>query len=201
MAVAGSLYSSNQAAKSSAKQAGMMSRADNEAVVRSNTQSMIRNHYKAGMMNLQLGLSKKQAIQEGFDTGIKAQQALGAVNSNQAAAGTVGATADAVTNDIQMRWGEAQAMQRESAEAELTNYNNQLEALSLSADGEVQHERRYEYNGPSSGEMWTGALLAGLGSFMGTYGAKKMSLNLGQSTAPAASLSTGTGGGFNGLRY
>lgn len=182
VAVAGSLYSSSQAGKSAAKQGSAASKAENEAVIRSNTQSMVRNSYKAGMMNMQLGLSKKQAIQEGFDTSLNAQAAMGQVISNQAATGTVGASADVIANDINMKWGEARAMQRENFENDLTNFNNEIEALSVSAEGEVQHARKFEYNGPSGGEMMLGAAFAGVSSFMGSYGGKAMSLQLGKST-------------------
>ncbi len=188
VAVAGSLYSSNQAGKSAAKQAGNASRAENEAVVRSNTQSVVRNSYKAGMMNLQQGLMKKQAVQLGYDTSVQAQAALGASSANAAASGTVGASVDAVTNDIGMKWGEALAQQRENYEAELTNFNNELEALAISAEGEVLQSRKYEYVGPSSGEMLVGAAFAGASSFYSTYGAKRMNLNLGQSGQTAANL-------------
>jgi len=182
VAVAGSLYSSNQAGKSAARQGSAASKAENEAVVRSNTQSMVRNSYKAGMMNLQLGLTKKQAIQEGNSTSINARAAMGQVLANQAASGTVGGSADIVANDINMKWGEAKAMQRENYENDLTNFNSELEALAVSAEGEVQHARKYEYMGPSGGEMMTSAVLAGASSFMGTYGMKAMSLKLGPSS-------------------
>lgn len=188
VAVAGSLYSSNQAGKSAAKQGSAASKAENEAVIRANTQSVIRNSYKAGMMNLQSGLMKKQATQQGYDTSVQAQAALGASSANAAAAGTVGASVDAVQNDINMKWGEAEAQQRENYEAELTNFNNELEALSTSAEGEVQHARRYEYAGPSGGEMMIGAALAGVSSFYSTYGQKRLNLNLGNTGNTGAAL-------------
>lgn len=186
VAVAGSLYSSNQAGKSAAKQGSAASKAENEAVIRSNTQSTIRNSYKAGMMNLQLGLQKKQAVQQGFDQTVQGQAMLGAATVNQAASGTVGASTDAVLNDIDMKLGEAKAQGRENYEADLTNFNNELEALSVSAEGEVQHARKYEYMGPSSGAMWTGALLAGASAYMGAGGSQRMSLNMGSSSGTTA---------------
>ena len=186
VAVAGSLYSSSQAGKSAAKQGSAASKAENEAVIRSNTQSVIRNSYKAGMMNLQLGLQKKQAVQQGFDQTVQGQAMLGAATVNQAAAGTVGASTDAVLNDIDMKLGEAKAQGRENYEADLTNFNNELEALSVSAEGEVQHARKYEYMGPSSGAMWTGALLAGASAYMSAGGSQRMSLNMGSSSGTTA---------------
>lgn len=194
VAVVGSLYSSQQAGKSAAKQGSAASKAENEAVVRANTQSTIRNSYKAGMMNLQLGLRKKQMVQQGFDVTVQGQSMLGAVDANQAAAGTVGASAEAVVTDIKMKQGEAKAQFREQYQADLTNFNNELEALSLSADGEVQHAKQYEYTGPSSSEMWTGALLAGASAYFGGGGAKRMSLNLGSS---AGSTMSNVNSGFD----
>ena len=193
--VAASLYSSNSAAKSSAKQAGAMSKAENEAVIRSNMQSVVRNNYKAGMMNMQLGLRKKQLAQEGHSITVESSKMLGAATANASAAGNVGSSVDAIITDINMKTGEAQAQQRENYQGELTNFNNELEALSLSAEGEVQRAKQYEYNGPSSGQMWGQALMAGASSFMNTYGAKALSLNTGtQSGTTAAGLTKASSG-------
>jgi len=152
---------------------------------------MIRNSYKVGMMNLQLGLQKKQAIAQGHDTSVQAQSVLGAVNANAAAAGTVGSSVDAIQNDVQMKWGEAQAQQRENHELDIINFNNELEAISASAEGEVQYSRNYEYTGPSSSQMWGSALLAGASTYMQVYGQKKMALNLGSSSSGQAGLQKG----------
>jgi hypothetical protein len=141
---------------------------------------MVRNSYKTGMMNIQLGLAKKKAVQEGHDTSVQANQVLGAVSANAAAAGTVGASVDAVASDVRMRWGEAEAQQRENVQQDLTNFNNELEALSISMEEGVQRERRYEYNGPSQGAILGNALLAGASTYMQVYGSRKMALGLGK---------------------
>lgn len=205
-AIGSSLYSSNAAAKSGAKQAsaaaGAAARqgaaqtiAENEAVVRSNMQSTVRNSYKVGMMNLQMGLRKKQSIQQGHDITVQSQAVLGAATANQAATLSVGASTDAIVQDINMREGEARAQLLENYEADKTNFNNELEALTMSAEGEVQRARHFEYesptyNGPSAGQMWGSALMAGASSFMGSYGAKRMSLDLG-STASTSQAKLG----------
>lgn len=188
--VAASLYSSNQAGKSAAKAGSAASKAENEAVIRSNMQSVVRNNYKAGMMNMQAGLRKKQSVQQGHDITAQATAVTGAATANQAASGNIGASVDAVLTDIEMKGGEARAQLLENYEADQTNFNNELEALSMSAGGEVQRAKNYEYNGPSSGAMWGQALLAGASTYMSVYGGKKMSLNLGDASNVTKSVRT-----------
>lgn len=157
--------------------------AENEAVVKANTNNIIRSHYKAGMMNMQLGLRKKQLIQEGHSATVQAQQVLGAANANAAAAGNVGSSVDAVIGDINMKLGEAQATGRENYNNELTNFNNELEALAYNSEGAIQAGRAYNNfgapSGPSSGQMWGTALMAGAQTFMSLYGSRRMSLDTG----------------------
>lgn len=204
-----SVAGQNSAAKAGGKQASrtinqqnMQSVADNEAVVRSNMQSIVRTNYKAGMLNMQLGLRKKQLLQEGHSVTAQTQQVLGAANVNAAAAGSVGSSVDAVVNDITMKAGEAQAQLRENYNQELTNFNNELESIALNNDGAIQSARKYESfgapEGPSSAQMWGTALMAGAGTFMSLYGQKSQNLNLGTTGSMAQQqLSTGYRGDIN----
>lgn len=173
------LYSSSQSASAGAKAASKQGQAENAAIAKHNMSQMVRNSYRTGMMNMQLGLQKRQAVQQGFDLTAQAQHALGAATANQAASGTVGASADAVTNDIQMKLGEAQAQQRDDYEMMLTNYNNDLEAMRMNALNDVVDAKEYKYSGPSRGQMIGSALLGATAQFASGYATKQMSLGLG----------------------
>lgn len=186
IAVAGSLYSSNRAASGAAKSASNLSNAENDAIAKQNMSQIVRNNYRGGLLQMQKGLQKKQAVQQGFDTTVMAQQAMGAANANTAAAGTVGASSEAVANDIQMKLGEAKAHQADSYEAMLTNYNTELETMRMNALESTVAPHAYKYEGPSAGQMFGSALVSGAMAAGSTYIGQNMKLGLG--AKPPASV-------------
>ena len=166
--------------------AGQASIAQNQAIAKHNMSQIVRNHYKAGMMNLQYGLQKRQMAQEGFEIGKAAKAALGSVTANQAASGTIGASADAAVNDIQMKLGEAQAAHQDNFEMSVINYNNELDAMRMNALNEVVQEQ--QYIDKSNKNPWRDALIQGALQLGGAYFQNKMSLGLG----PKAGSATGS---------
>lgn len=188
ISVAGTLYSSNRAASSSAKAGQRASDSENNAIAKANMSQIVRNNYRGGMLQMQKGLQKRQAVQQGFDTTVAAQAAMGSATANTAASGNVGASADAVSNDISMKLGEAQGQQAEQYEAMLTNYNTEIDSIRMNALESVVESRKYEYTGPSSGQMFGSALFAGAVSMGSTYAGQQMKLGLG--STPTAQNST-----------
>ena len=191
--VATSIYSGNQAASNSAKQASAMSNAENDAIAKQNMSQMVRNSYRTGMLNMQLGLQKKRAVQEGFDTSIQYAAGKGALQSNQAAAGAVGASADAVMNDLDMAYGQAKEQQQENFQSTLDQYNQELEAMRMNALNNVVEAHKYEYQGPSSGQIVGSALLNAAVSAAGSYATRQMTLGLGPQAAHASNVQSTTG--------
>lgn len=183
IAAAGSLYSANRAASGAAKQGQRASDAENKAIAKANMSQIVRNNYRGGLLQMQKGLQKKQAVQQGFDTTVMAQQAMGQSHANAAASGTVGASSEAVANDIRMKLGEAQAQQKDQYEAMLTNYNTELDSIRMNALESTVEARKYEYTGPSSGQMFGSALAAGAMAAGSAYAGQQMKLGLG--TPPA----------------
>ena len=181
-----SLYSANRAASGAAKSASAASNAENNAIAKQNMSQIIRNNYRGGLLQMQKGLQKKQAVQQGFDTTVMAQQAMGASSANAAAAGTIGASSEAVANDIQMKLGEAKAQQADSYEAMLTNYNTELETLRMNALETNVAPHEYKYTGPSAGQMCGSALLSGAMAGGSMYAGSQMKLGLG--AKPPASV-------------
>lgn len=194
--IAASAYSSSQAGSSAAKQASTMSNAENDAIAKQNMSQQIRNSYRTGMLNMQLGLQKKRAVQEGFDTSVQYAAGKGALESNQIAAGAVGASADAVLNDLDMAYGQAKEQQQENFQSTLDQYNQELEAMRMNALNNVVEARKYEYNGPSSGQIVGSALLNAAVSAAGNYATRQMTLGLGQKAVTNVQSTTGVMAGF-----
>lgn len=199
VAVAGaavSIYSGNQAAKGQAAQASAISNAENNAIAKQNMSQMVRNSYRTGMLNMQLGLQKKQAVQQGFDTSVQFQNTRGAAVSNKEAAGAIGASADAVVTDLEMQYENSKMVQQENFASILDNYNNELDAMRMNALNQVVDAKKYEYHGPSSGQIVGGALASAAISAAGNYAMRNMSLGLGTRAGTQVQSTTGTMAGF-----
>ena len=191
VSAAAGIYSSSQAASNSAKQASAMSNAENDAIAKQNMSQMVRNSYRTGMLNMQLGLQKKRAVQEGFDTSVQYASGKGSLEANQVAAGAVGASADAVMSNLDMAYGQAQ--QKENFTSTLDQYNQELDAMRMNALNNVVEARKYEYNGPSSGQIIGGALINAAVSAAGSYAMRQMSLGLGPQASTATNVQSTTG--------
>ena len=199
VAVAGmavSIYSGNQAAKGQAAQASALSNAENNAIAKQNMSQMVRNSYRTGMLNMQLGLQKKQAVQQGFDTSVQFQNIRGTAVSNKEAAGAIGASADAVVTDLEMQYENSKMVQQENFASVLDNYNNELDAMRMNALNQVVDAKKYEYHGPSSGQIVGGALASAAISAAGNYAMRNMSLGLGPKAGTQVHSTTGTMAGF-----
>lgn len=191
-----SIYSGNQAARGQAAQASAISNAENEAIAKQNMSQMVRNSYRTGMLNMQLGLQKKQAVQQGFDTSVQFQNIRGAAVSNKEAAGAIGASADAVITDLEMQYENSKMVQQENFASIIDNYNNELDAMRMNALNQVVDAKKYEYHGPSSGQIVGGALVGAAMSAAGNYAMRNMSLGLGPKPGTQVQSTVGTMAGF-----
>ena len=204
VSVAGSMAASSSAANSQMKSASNNSRDYNMSLEKQYLHSIVRNSYKTGLLNVQLGLQKKKAAQEGYDQTVQARAAMGNASAQAAATGSVGASVDAVQNDIDMKLGEAQAVSADNYEQLLDNYNAELAMGKINATSEVlsSDPMKVSYEGPSTGQMFGGALLQGAASFIGGYARNQMQLGLG--AAPKVASNSGVitgafGGSMTGL--
>lgn len=194
--VVASIYQGNQSAKSAAGQASALSNAENNAIAKQNMSQMVRNSYRTGLLNMQLGLQKKQAVQQGFDTSVQFQNLRGTAVSNAEAAGAIGGSADAVLNDLEMQYGNAKIVQEENFASMLDNYNNELDGMRMNALNQVVDAKKYEYHGPSQGQIVGGALLGAAVSAAGNYAQRQMTLGLGPKPATQVQSTTGSMTGF-----
>ena len=201
VSAATSMYMGNQAAKGQAAQASAMSNAENAAIAKQNMSQMVRNSYRTGMLSMQLGLQKKQAVQQGFDTSVQFRNVMGQAVSNKEAAGAIGASADAVVTDLEMQYENSKMVQQENFASVLDNYNNELDAMRMNALNNVVEARKYEYHGPSSGQIVGGALVNAAVSSAGNYAMRNMSLGLGPKPETSIASNSGTMIGISGNMF
>lgn len=159
----------------------------NAQIGETNLQNTIRTGYRVGILNVQRGAAKAEAIQMGFDVGVKAQQVLGANSANAAASGNVGSSVDAVTSDIQRKVDEAQLEVQDHYDDSNFNFDQQLNDIIQRGQDSLQTPYKIP-KGPDYANALTGALM-GLADSAVQYGSQyassNMSLGLGStSTRP-----------------
>lgn len=156
--------------------------ADNKAIGEANLTNQIRTGYKVGLLNVQRAQAKKRAMQDGFDLSKTAEQALGSANANAAAAGQIGASVDAVTNDIQSKVDDAAAQMGANYEQTSDNFDTQLTDLLnqghdvLRAASKITVQKTPIAQTTGIGEALLGAAI----DVGGNYLSQKMKLGLGK---------------------
>jgi hypothetical protein len=154
--------------------------AQNEASVEANLKNTIRTGYRVGILNVQQGQMNREAIQKGFDISAAQVNALGSADANQAAVGAIGASAQAVLNDVRMRAGEAQAQNLEDWQIQKFNFNTQLADLVFQGTSALTgSQAATEFDAPSVGESLTSALVQGAIAGGTMYATSKFKLGAG----------------------
>lgn len=154
----------------------------NKAINEANLTNQIRTGYKVGLLNVQAAHAKKKAMQDGFDISRTRQQVLGAATANAAAAGTVGASVDAVVQDINSKVSEAQAHADVNYEQTADNFSTQLTDLIAQGQDVLRHaakvtvQRTPEAVTYGFGEALAGAAIDAAGQYFGA----QMNLGLGK---------------------
>lgn len=138
-----------------------------------------RNAYMTGLMNMQLGLTKKQLAQQGADVRTAGLQAKGMLEANAAASGTMGASVDAARSDIQSKVDQASQTLVDSWEMTLTNYNNDLESNRINMLNQIVVPGKSTYRGASIMDNILGSALSTGASFASNYALQSMRLDLG----------------------
>lgn len=144
-----------------------------------------RNAYMTGLMNMQLGLTKKQLAQQGADVRSAGLQAKGMLEANAAASGTIGASVEAARSDIDSKVAQAGQTVADEWEQTLTNYNNDLESMRLNALNAVVRPRETSYKGASLLDNILGAALSTGANFASNYALQSMRLDLGKVSTPS----------------
>lgn len=173
----------NRAAVEDYKRGLRANQAENQAIQEANLQNTIRTGYRVGILNVQRGQSRVQAVQQGRDIGIKARQLLGSSEANAAASGSVGASIDAVVDDIQRKSDEAQGNVDANWETTQQNFDTQLNDMVQSGLDSLQSSKKMDYSGPRTQDIFTAALVGAAktgGEFYQEYAVANMKLGLGK---------------------
>lgn len=104
----GSLAGSRQANQQLAGRF-QQTRLQNEAIAEANRINLQNTMFNQGMITMQDGLNKQQNIRNRLSLGIGETVDKSEVSLNQSAVGAVGASADAVLNDVSKKYEEANA--------------------------------------------------------------------------------------------
>jgi len=82
-------------------------RLQNEETARANALNLTNVMFNTGLQDVQEGMAKQQNLRNRLSLGIAEKVDQSEISLNQAASGAVGASADAVMNDIQLKYNEA----------------------------------------------------------------------------------------------
>jgi len=158
--------------------------ADNKAIAEANLQNSIRTAYRAGILNMQRGQSKKRQAELGIGLGRSRMGALAAQNANAAAAGSIGASVDAVVSDIQMQAENADASLVEAARIEDQNEHLELTDLLKAGEDALRDPTKINIRKVVVPEKPSGrsALIAGLIGAGSAYASTYMSAGFGKDT-------------------
>ena len=149
--------------------------AEAAAIQQANTQNTIRTAARAALIQAQLAAAAKQQAQAGFDIDRQKKQALGAASASAAASGTIGASVDAVQQEIDMAADEADSRLNAEWDLTLANAEQQLSDTVQSGLDALQSGRPVA----SVGSQALGLLLNTAASTASTYYMSKMNLGLG----------------------
>lgn len=168
--------------------------ATNEAIGEANILNTIRTGYRVGILNVQRGETRKQFAEQKFKVTQIAQEVLSATTANAGAAGTIGASVEAVADDIRKRGDEAIIDANANWQTEQFNFDTQLNDIITAGLDSLRSPVMMDYTGVSQRSV-TGAALGSALSTAVSLGAGYMmqGANLGLGAGASGS---GVGGFF-----
>ena len=156
--------------------------AQNEAGLEANVKNRVSAGVRAALINLNVAQAGRQYVRQKLALGSQELEALGAASANAAAAGTIGASVDAVQADIRMKVERARYEQDEAYDTTVMNAQTELNDLFTSLDRGLYSPQVGRTNASSLslqrvdyGAILTSSLLGAATSYAGA----KMSLGLG----------------------
>ena len=148
----------------------------NKQIGENNLQNTIRTGYRVGILNVQRGAAKAEAVKLGYDVTAKAQQLLGSNFANASASGGVGGSIDAVEGDIRKKVDEAQLDVQDQYDD--TNFNFDMQLNDMIQRGQDALQTPYAIpKGPKYANA-LGTALGSLASSAVSYGAQYASDNM-----------------------
>lgn len=120
----------------------------NKTIAESNLLNTIRTGYRTGILNVQRGQSKVAAVRAGYDLGAKALAVLGKAQADAASSGSIGASVDAVKQNIQMKLDEAQGEVNSAWETQQQNFDQSLYETVQSGIDSLRYAEQADYRAP-----------------------------------------------------
>lgn len=120
----------------------------NKTIAESNLLNTIRTGYRTGILNVQRGQSKVAAVRAGYDLGAKALTVLGKAQADAASSGSIGASVDAVKQNIQMKLDEAQGEVNAAWETQQQNFDQSLYETVQSGIDSLRYAEQADYRAP-----------------------------------------------------
>ena len=150
----------------------------NKGIIEQNLQGQVRAAYRVGLTRLGLAYQQRQLAQQSSAARELGLKAASEAEANAGATGAVGASAEAVTSDIEREVGDFLQSQETQREINNLNYNTQIESITQEAKARVINPTRLRV--PSDWSILGRSLAQGAIQAGTAYYTSKLSLGLGQ---------------------
>lgn len=177
---------SNQASSQAYTDSLKSTNAQNDAILQANTANTIRTGYRVGLQNLQKARIVLDASQQGYDLSVKGIQAMGQNQAVAAASGTVGASVDAVKDDIQKKVAETQIGYDQTFEQMMENAQIGIQQTIMSGQDAILSSAKFNTTMPNQVSSLQSALVTGAAGFANAYAGGKLSLGGAQAPGQVA---------------
>jgi hypothetical protein len=197
-----SANSANQASSEAFTDSLKQANAQNDAILQANTANTIRTGYRIGLQNLQKARAIQQASQQGADLSAKGLEALGQNQAVASASGTIGASVDAVTDDIKKKIAETQIDYDQTFADTMENAQIAIQQTVMAGQDSIRSSVKPNLTMPHQQNSLQAALIAGASTAMTQYASGKLSLGDAQPPAGAEpSYSNSLLGGVSGSYF
>lgn len=172
----------------------------NEAIAKADIQTLINTNMQAALLGINLSAQKRAAAQNRVAVKRNSAAAVGEAMTDAAAAGTIGSSVQAVTNDIRRQSADANAAIADQRDADSFNYQVSVEQLYR---GYQQGEPAYDSSIPQSlpplimgriapkPQGFGSALLGSAFNVGAEYLTARMSLGMGKQSSSAPVVGVG----------
>lgn len=188
----GAAASQNTATAVQYKNQMIANKETNQAIQEANLQNTIRTGYRIGVLNVQESQARMSMLSQKAAVGEQGLAALGQSHANAAAAGAVGSSVAAASNDIQMKVDEAKDGLNAAWDVSMFNFDNALQDMIMAGQDSLRDAVKADYTGPAYTST-SGAFLGGAASSLASFGMQYASLAMSLGS-PASSAATTTGG-------
>lgn len=172
-----SIFGGNSQKKQAYQQMAAQAQSEAKQVTAERLGTTIQNAYSAAYSQMQLGLQKRQTAQEWGAVTAAQMAARGDASVGIASTGTMGASAQAVLSDIDMKANQALAQVYANYDSAAQAYNYDLEMMRISTQTGQPVAADYKYTGPSSSSILMGGLMQAGTSFVSGYANSMFRIN------------------------